>query len=249
MRHPKQQLVAAVLTMVAVVVSSGCGSSSNQSTTSSPTGAVTATTVGTTAANSGPANTITIAGFQYQVALGAGGVATKTSFTTDDGTGAGGTTITAPPGQVLITAPVEFANHSGRQELFMPATQGALPDASGALIILAIPQADASAFGLDAHRSSQDCTTKSASAFSQAPQGYCTLEAGVGAFSPALQGGTTKPPLAAGASGTVVMVAGSLVGTVPGPSIPQNAPVQDVKVYMDKSSDCAATAPCWVQVS
>ena len=78
-----------------------------------------------------------------------------------------------------------------------------------------------------------------------APTGYCDLYASVGAYSPAPTGSAQFPQLAPGASFTVtLLVAG---GGIQGQSVPENAPVQAVKVYIEQK--CAGSAICWAALN
>jgi hypothetical protein len=180
-------------------------------------------------------------GYVFSVRLAAAGVTTMTSFTTDDGSGTGGTAIDAPPGTKLLVAQFVFTNSSDRPEpLMVPFT---LPnEITGYQITLAVPVADESAFGIDPSSASQACTTDTASAMGAGaiapPSGYCYLSAQVGAYSPAQTDVTQPPQIAPGAVGTITLVVSAAASAN---GIPENAPVTAVRAFAEPGEACG----CW----
>lgn len=203
------------------------------------------TTVGSSI--SGKSASVTAGGYQYRASLNSPGVTTKTTFTTDDGTGGGGTAVDAPPGKELVVATLRFTNTTDRTEPFalepfLGGSAGSLPFQPGAGeedILLAVPQAQAAALGIQGDPSSV-CAPNGI-----APNGYCDLYAMVGAYSPAPTGSTQFPQLAPGATFTVtLLVAG---GGLQGQWVPENAPVQAIKVYVEQN--CTGSAICWAALN
>lgn len=181
-------------------------------------------------------------GYVYQISLASSGVVSMTSFTTDDGTGDGGTSVDAPPGSKILVAQVVFNNQSGRSEPMTDVPIGNMPaDSTGSQFILAVPQSDASAFGIDPSTASQECSTSNVAGTPDlAPAGYCSLSTEIGAFSPAQSDITQPPQLDPGATGTVTFITAP---TTSGGWVPQAAPVSDVKVFVAPNTTCYCWSP------
>jgi hypothetical protein len=222
--------------VVAGLVVAACGgSSSPAATVSSPVvSSPVPSAVVPARAPSGPSVTMTVGGgYIYQVSLAAP-IQAKTSFTTDNGSGIGGTAIDAPPGHILFVATITITNKTDRQEpdefitteplpiAVDPATQADFP-------VMVVPPADAAAFGLI-----PDCGYANFA-------GDCTLNPGIGAFSPALAG-VQAPQLAVGDSGSITLFSRPL---------PEGAPVQDVKVFVPKDASCVfdSSTACWLPLN
>jgi hypothetical protein len=161
------------------------------------------------------------------------GVESAPSFATDDGSGVGGSTIDAPPGTKLVEAELNFANTSDRPQPMWFIGLGPLPFPSNSVFTLAVPTPDIAAFG--------QTTSSTGCADTEAPAGYCSIGAAISAFSPAQEDITQPPQIAAGATGTATLVAGG-----PGVGIPQNAPLQDVKVFLYGTQACST---CWAPLN
>ncbi|MEA5456010.1 hypothetical protein SPF06_14840 [Sinomonas sp. JGH33] len=161
---------------------------------------------------------------------------TTTSFTTDDGTGSGGTTLDAPPGKVLIAATLAIVNNSGRQEPFLFPGTGPLPQLD-TTFPFGIPKGDLAAFGIpdtDVNHS-MFCTG------ANVPTGYCTLSGQVGGFSPASDD-SNLPQLAPGATATLTILPFGL-GGASGQPIPEGAPLKDLKVFAERTVGCDVSDP------
>lgn len=225
------------------------GSSSVGNQTQSTLGATTTTGNGSSAGKS--VDVTNPSGYVFSVRLAAAGVTSMTSFTTDDGSGTGGTTENTPPGSKLLVAQFVFTNDSGRAEPLFDAPVGPMPaDASNSQLALAVPQADYAAFGIDTSSASQICNTSSGTDSSYQtqigypslapPSGYCYLLAQVAAFSP-VQADITQPPqVQAGADGTVTLIVSYAVN---GLRVPQGAPVSAVRAFAEKNSTCNCWSP------
>jgi hypothetical protein len=170
------------------------------------------------------------------------------SFTTDDGTGSGGTAVDAPPGQEMVVATLRITNSTDRPEPFAmePFELGSaetLPYQPGNSedLMLAVPEAQAAAFGIPTDQRTF-CGTNG-----DAPTGYCDLYASVGAYSPAPGDITQRPQLAPGARFTVTLLVSG--GQVYGQWVPANAPIQAVKAFVQQSSNCPGSAICWAALN
>jgi hypothetical protein len=180
----------------------------------------------------------TYAGYVFKVSLAS--IGAQPSFMTDDGTGDGGAAVDAPPGSTIVVAKLNFANDSARPEL-MPLGIGVLPtETSAGPVEMTVPVADAAAFHLDAPAQSSACTVSGPATY--APLGYCNLNAKIGAFSPAQTDITQPPQVAPGANGSVTLESDQSA-TAAG-WVPESAPVQDVKVFVQPNATCT----CWVQL-
>ncbi len=237
-----------VLIPICCLALAGCNGDHSSASPSSAASSGTAGGTSTTSAPtpSGTPASITTAGYKYQAALERPGITTKTTFTTNDGSGGGGTAVDAPPGKEILVATLRFTNSTGgpepfKLEPFVGGDVGLLPLQPGAGledIMLAVPQAQAAAFGVKGDPSSV-CVTNSI-----APSGYCDLHASVGAYSPAPTGTGQFPELAPGSSATVTLLVEG--GELQGQWVPQNAPIQNVKIYV--STDCGNPAGCWIEI-
>lgn len=248
-RWPYRRSASLALTAAAVsaLVVGACSSGSSHATspTTERNGSGTSESTGTlttppTTSLSGKGVTATDQnGYSFQVSLAAP-VTTATTFTTNDSSGAGGTTIDTPPGKILIVAKLTYTNKTSRQEPLDEAADGNLPEYGNtnlSTVYLGVPQSDAATFGVTAEGTYDvGCGNQTA----LVPAGYCDLGETVVAFSPAQTDITAPPEVAAGSSGTVTILA---LGEDDNNAIPQNAPVGDVKVFVQTSASCQATAP------
>jgi hypothetical protein len=185
---------------------------------------------------SGATVTMNINGYLYQVSLRSPGVTTATTFTTDDGTGAGGRAIDAPPGQTLLVATLNFANKTDRQEPLPFVGASALPDTDlFGVVSVEVPQSDASALGVT------EMGGYTVGCGADVVAGDCSLGAAVAAFTPAQTDITTPPELAPGSSGTVTIlpVGSSSVNY----SVPQSVVLSHVKIYVQSTVGCLAATP------
>ena len=235
-----------------IITASACGPSSHPS--ASNTTSASPTSGGSPGPTSDTGHLASVAmttpnGYQFAVRLAKAGVTTMTSFTTDDGSGSGGTTENAPTGSELLVAQIVFTNNSGRAEPLVLAPVSALPvNASNSQLDVAVPDADYAAFGIDKSSADQICNTASGTDTSYQdvtgyptfppPRGYCYLPTLIGAFSPAQSDITRPPQVAPGADGTITLL---VTGAANGLNIPQRAPLAAVRVFAESTVTCN----CW----
>jgi hypothetical protein len=182
-------------------------------------------------------------GYVYQISLASPGISSTSSFMTDDGTGTGGTAVDAPPGSTLLVARVLFSNNTGRPEPLVGAGLEALPSSAwdnGLELGLAVPVADAAAFGIQSPSTNDNCTTTTNPLTDGLfpPDGFCSLPQEIGAFSPAQTDITQPPQISPGGAGSLTYLAAQ---DLSGTWIPQSAPVHDVKLFVQPNSTCK----CW----
>jgi hypothetical protein len=186
-----------------------------------------------------PSVTVTTGpGYVFKVSQAS--IASQPTFTTDDGTGTGGTAVDAPPGSTLVVAKLTFSNDTSRPEL-LPFAPVQLPaEMSAGVVEMAVPVADASVFNLDESAQSAYCTTSGSAIY--APVGYCNLNAKIGAFGPAQTDITQPSQVDPGESGSLTLESDQ---SLSGAWISESAPVQDVRIFAQPSSSCT----CWTPLS
>ena len=205
--------------------------------TTSPTTVTPVVPTTNTSGGGRSADVTTGSGYVFKVSLAS--IGAQPTFTTDDGTGEGGTAVDAPPGSTIVVATLNFQNDSGRPEL-LPYGAYTLPAAMSADgVEMTVPVADANAFGIDATQEGTYCTTSAPATY--APLGYCNLDAKLGAYSPAQTDITQPSQVDSGGKGTVTLESDQ---SVSGAWVSQSAPVQDVKVFVQPNTTCT----CWVQL-
>jgi hypothetical protein len=241
-------LVAAAMVPGVALAASGCGSSghskSGTGTTPTHVGAQTLPSIpvpsSPTTTGSGPSVVLDLNGYQFDVSLAHTGLQELPQFTTDDGSGTDGTPIDAPPGNTLIFGQVIFQNATDRAEPLGVVPLGNLPtDAKSSRLAMGVPISDASAFGIASDEMSTSCSQPGqTSAGNPLPQGYCDLSAVVGAFNPAQTDITQPPQIGSGGAGSITVVAAQ---NPSGSWVPQSAPLNDVKVFVQPNTTCG----CW----
>lgn len=250
-QHIRIARYAAGLAAVALmgVFASACGSSGHTSVNAPPDPApgpsASQPPTSPATAPSGKAVAVTTGeGYMFNVSLASPGVTSMISFTTDDSSGDGGTPVDAPPGSKLLVAQLVISNNSGRPEPMLGSVVGTLPaDATGSQLELAVPFADASAFGVDPSSGGSLCNaTNDAMSVDVAPLGYCALSTQIGAFSPAQSDITQPSQLESGTSGTVTLLVTQGTDTA---WVPGGAPTQDVKAFAEPNTTCS----CWSALS
>ena len=244
--HTSKKLAMGPVGLAAALAAlSACGSSGHSNAgshpslgtvglgASAPTSA-SAPAVGTTAKAGSSVSMTTAQGYVFNVSLAS--IDSQPTFTTDDGSGEGGTAVDAPPGSTIVVAQLTFRNDSGRPEL-LPYGAYTLPaQMSAGGIEMTVPVADANAFGIDSTQQATYCTTSGPALY--APLGYCNLDAELGAYSPAQTDLTQASQVDSGASGTVTLESDQ---SATGSWVSQSAPVQDVRVFAQPNSTCS----CW----
>ena len=188
---------------------------------------------------------VTIDGFPFRATLSHPVITTVTTYAPNNAAGSGGTPIEAPSGYTLAVATVIFTNPDNRPvPLGVVSGFGPLP-VSVAGILLAVPLADASAFGLDPSTQGDPCNTDNTGiGLISAPVGYCSLSAEMVRVSPAQTGSETLPQVPASGSVALTILAGdpAYVATVS-----QSAPIDVMKVFINTTE--RSGAPTWVELT
>ena len=247
--NQRHLLFAAAMLPGVALAASGCGSSGHSlggpgttrpSAVDGQTLPSTSVPTSQTKTGSGTSVAMDLNGYQFTVSLAHAGLQELPQFTTDDGSGTGGTAIDAPPGKTLIIGQVNFQNATDRAEPLAVVPLGPLPaDAKPSRLAMGVPISDASAFGIPSDQVSSYCSEPGqASAGNVLPQGYCDLSAEVGAFNPVQSDITQPPQISSGGAGSVTVVAAQ---TSTNAWVPESAPLNDVKVFVQPNSTC----DCW----